>query len=101
MSVRIKPVTIAPMEMRLLGGFGTQREKRITVADSNGRNKISQGKSSCFIRSKFHARQIFDVRGLAFAVERHDQRETDRHFRRRHGDDEEHQHLAVELVVEP
>src|ERR1035438_5251790 len=129
-SVRTKPVTIAPMEIRLLTVLLRKVKSVITTADSSGRNKISQGNNSNFIflkpqmdtnghekfasnrfrirvdscpfvvASQFHARQIFDVRGLAFAVERHDQREADRHLRRRHGDDEKHQHLAVELVVE-
>ena len=50
--------------------------------------------------SKFHRRQIFNVRGLAFAVERDDERQPDRHFRRRDGDDEENQNLSVQVVVE-
>jgi len=41
------------------------------------------------------------VRRLAFTVERDDEREADGHFRRRDGDDEEDQNLAVQVVVEP
>jgi len=38
---------------------------------------------------------------LAPAIQRHDEREADRDLRRRHRDDEEHQDLAVQVVVEP
>src|SRR5665213_23189 len=145
-NVITKPATTAPMEMRLLTVLERRVKSVITTTDSSGRNKISQGKFSYFIRFEIgerarlgrsqrrprrwplattadlnmltqprsgstrgrvepqprrqrspysceiqfslqlHARQIFDVRGLAFAVERHNQREADRHFRRRHGD---------------
>src|SRR5581483_8872159 len=34
------------------------------------------------------------------AIKRDDEREADRNFRRGDGDDEKHQHLAVEFVVE-
>ncbi len=54
----------------------------------------------CFCILKFHCGQIFDVRGLAFAIQRHNQGQADSDFRRCHRNDEEHHDLAVELVVE-
>ena len=50
--------------------------------------------------SQFHARQVFDMRRLALAIERHNEREADGDFRRRDGDDEEHHHLTVQVIVE-
>src|SRR5665647_358833 len=48
-NVRMKPVTTAPMEMRLLTVLERRVKSVITVADSSGRNKMSQGKISYFI----------------------------------------------------
>ena len=51
--------------------------------------------SHVFIISKFQRGQVLDVRRLPGAVERDDEGQADRDFRRRHGDDEKHEHLAV------
>src|SRR5580698_5779252 len=106
MTVRTKPARMAPMEMMALRFFERSVKSVMNAAENSGRNKIHQANDMCSMlmpakTSQFHRGQILDVRGLAFAIERHDEREADRYFRRRHGDDEKHQHLAVELVVEP
>src|ERR1043166_3094658 len=51
--------------------------------------------------SQFHRCQVFDVGGLAFAIERDDQRQADGHFRRGDGDDEKDHYLSVQASVEP
>src|ERR1035437_5872838 len=43
------PATTAPMEMRLLTVLERRVKSVITVADSSGRNKMSQGKIANFI----------------------------------------------------
>ncbi len=90
-----------PMDSAALSFRSCWVKSVINPAASSGRNRINQGNEFQVHQLEFHRRQIFDMRGLALAVERHDQRQADRHFRRRHGDDEEHQDLAVEVVVEP
>src|SRR5690242_19098287 len=100
-SVRTKPVTIAPMETSELNTLLRKVNSVMNTADSSGRNKMIQGSDSNFIASKLHRGQIFNVRGLPTTIKRHDERQTDRDFGRRHRDDEKHQHLAVEFVVEP
>ncbi len=51
----------------------------------------------CFRSEKlaFQSHQLIGVDGLSGAVERDDDRKTDRNFRCGNGDDEEYQHLAV------
>src|SRR5277367_1551254 len=105
MTVKIKPVTIAPMDRKALMARMRKVNSVIAVAANSGKNKIHQTSDmySSFISAnslQLHARQIFHVRGLAAAIERDDEREADRDFRRRDGDDEKHQHLSIELVVE-
>jgi hypothetical protein len=43
----------------------------------------------------------FDMRGLALAIQRHDQGEPDRDLGRGDGDDKENHDLAGQVVVEP
>ena len=75
----------------------------ITAVATSGRNKISQGniRFSLSAKSEFHRGQILDMRGLALAIERDNESKPDSHFRCRDRDDEKHQHLTVQFVVEP
>src|SRR5437867_7928638 len=70
----------------------------MTVAATSGRKRMTQG--SAFMGLIFHERQVFNMRCLALAIERDDQRQADRHFCRRHRDDEKDEHLAIETVPE-
>src|ERR1035437_6244066 len=47
--VRMKPMTVAPMEMRLLVVLQRKVKSVITAVASSGRNKINQGSASNFI----------------------------------------------------
>ena len=47
------PAATAPMEMRLLTVLLRKVKSAITVAESSGRNRISHGKNSFFIRQSF------------------------------------------------
>src|SRR5579871_3087679 len=100
-AVMKKATTAAPTEIYELNS-GLRRVKRVmTAAANNGRNRIIQPKPSQFSNMLvFHPHEIFHVRGLAPAIQRDDQRQAHRDLRRRHSDDEEHEHLAVEIAVE-
>ena len=82
------------------------REKRNHRRRHSGRNKIGQAKVSGFqtyrivLCARASSCQIFHVRGLAFAIERHDESEAHGDFRRRDRDDEKNDDLAVQVVGE-
>src|SRR5882672_8389809 len=101
-----KVSTTAEMESCALNLPSRLVNSPIAAAASNGRNRMIQAtssglKSSNMRGSEFHRSEVLDVCSLALAVERDDERQAHRHFRRRHGDDEENHDLAVEVVVEP
>src|ERR1700722_12082668 len=105
MTVRINPATMAPIEIRLLTTLLRKVKSVITAVDASGRNKTHQisDRYSILISAKaseLHGRQIFHMGGLATAIERDDQRQANGHFGRSDRDDKEHEHLAIELVVE-
>src|SRR5256885_5030720 len=50
---------------------------------------------------KLHRREVFHVHRLPLAIESHDQRQSDGHFRCRYSNDEKDHHLPVKIVVEP
>jgi len=50
-------------------------------------------------RSEFQGSQVFHMRRLALAVQRHEEREAHSHLGCSDGDDEEYHHLAIEVVV--
>ena len=79
--------------------LGKQRDERRRQQwqEQNDPGKQLLGSSGL----QFHRGQIFDMGGLALAIEGHDQRQAHRDFRRRHRDDKKDQDLAVEVVVEP
>src|SRR5205085_1350535 len=92
----------ATMEMRALTAAYLRVNSAIVPAAKSGNSRINQAKVSFPIRAlKLHRRQIFHVSGLAFAIERHNEGEANRHFRRRDGDDEKDHHLSVDVVREP
>jgi hypothetical protein len=49
---------------------------------------------------EFEEAEFFGVGGLAFAEERHDESEADGYFGGCDRDDEENEHLAVEVIIE-
>jgi hypothetical protein len=66
MTERMKPVTIAPMEMRLLTVLFRNVKSVITTTDSSGRNKISQGNDSSFIQ--FSAQKFSELHHSAAPI---------------------------------
>src|SRR6266404_1577196 len=67
-------------------------------AAMSGRKSVIQG--SAIIGLQFHQREVLDVRRLALAVKRHNESQADRDFRRRDSNNEKHEDLAIQVVVE-
>src|SRR5258708_6341938 len=90
--------TTAPMERPALSLRSARVNKAMTTAAASGRNRMNQG--SAIMKSQLHRGQVFHVGRAALAIEGHDERQTHRHLGGRHGDDEKHEHLPIEIAGE-
>src|SRR5690242_20565534 len=77
---------------------GMKRMPRpVTSAAASGARTMAR-QMACRFMSAFHAVEVFDVDAGAVAEQHHQDGEPDGRLRRRHGEDEEHEHLPGGVV---
>src|SRR5262245_38777996 len=70
----------------------------IPAANSGKKRTVQTRKSGRMLI--LHPGEVFDMGGLALAIEGDDERKPDRHFGGGDGHDEEYEDLSIEVVVE-
>lgn len=90
-----KLTSTAAIEIKLLTAFHRSVNSVMTIALANGASRMIHGKDEFIRLLKFQAANVFDIGCLARPVESGENGQTHRNFGRRHGDDEEDEHLRV------
>src|SRR5678816_1815094 len=91
----------AMMESCALSRASRRVNNVMPAAAASGVNRTIHGRMfAAFIGSVAQRGQVFDVSRLFLAVQRHDQRQSDRNLSGGNGDDEEDHDLPIEIVVE-